>query len=106
MSSKPQTTKHGWIGKNEFKTCPSENLYVAQKNAWMEKDVMMIWAEISMSHDGSVIKAIQEIMDVEVTGDTYPGSCTSLCQPVSVQFNKPFKTNICQEWESWMLFEG
>jgi hypothetical protein len=51
----------------------------------------------------SVVQAIQEL-GVEVVH--IPGGCTSLCQPVDVGFNKPFKTNVRRDWESWMLFEG
>ena len=40
---------------------------------------------------GSVVQRIQEL-GVEV--QHIPGGCTSLCQPVNVGFNKPFKDRI------------
>jgi hypothetical protein len=51
----------------------------------------------------SVVQAIQE-MGVEVVH--IPGGCTSLCQPVDIGFNKPFKVRMREEWTAWMLFEG
>lgn len=120
-----KAAKNGRIEKNEFETYPSDHFYAAQKNAWMDEDVMLMWAEkvlkpyIKTAPDNvipllildsyrchmmsSVVQVIQE-MGVEVTH--IPGGCTSLCQPVDVGFNKPFKTNIRREWESWMLFDG
>ena len=35
-----------------------------------------------------------------------PGGCTSLCQPVDVGFNKPFKDRMRKQWLSWMITEG
>ena len=35
-----------------------------------------------------------------------PGGCTSLCQPVDVGFNKPFKDRVRRQWVSWMIAEG
>ena len=35
-----------------------------------------------------------------------PGRCTSLCQPVDVGFNKPFKDRVRQQWLSRMIAEG
>ena len=35
-----------------------------------------------------------------------PGGCTSLCQPVDVGFNKPFKDRVRRLWTEWMVSEG
>jgi hypothetical protein len=51
----------------------------------------------------SVVTRIQEL-GVEVMH--IPGGCTSLCQPVDVGFNKPFKDRIRRQWVSWMIAEG
>ena len=32
-----------------------------------------------------------------------PGGCTGLCQPVDVGFNKPFKTLMRKQWDTWMM---
>ena len=51
----------------------------------------------------SVVHRIQA-MGVEVVH--IPGGCTSLCQPVDVGFNKPFKDRVRQLWTEWMVTEG
>jgi len=35
-----------------------------------------------------------------------PGRCTSLCQPVDVCFNKPFKDRMRWQWINWMTNKG
>jgi DDE superfamily endonuclease len=35
-----------------------------------------------------------------------PGGCTSLCQPVDIGVNKPFKNRLRSEWQTWMINEG
>jgi hypothetical protein len=50
-----------------------------------------------------VVTRIQEL-GIEVKH--IPGGCTSLCQPVDVGFNKPFKDRIRRQWMSWMIAEG
>jgi hypothetical protein len=52
---------------------------------------------------GLVVQRIQEL-GVEVRH--IPGGCTSLCQPVDVGFNKPFKDRMRKQWLSWMIAEG
>ncbi len=52
---------------------------------------------------GSVVQRIQEL-GVEVRH--IPGGCTSLCQPVDVGFNKPFKDRMRKQWLSWMIAKG
>ena len=49
-----------------------------------------------------VVGKIQEL-GIEV--QHIPGGCTSLCQPVDIGVNKPFKNWICEQWESWMILE-
>ncbi len=34
------------------------------------------------------------------------GGCTSLCQPVDIGFNKPFKDRMRQQWVNWMINKG
>ena len=50
-----------------------------------------------------VVTKIQEL-GIEVK--RIPGGCTSLCQPVDVGFNKPFKDRVRRQWVSWMIAEG
>jgi hypothetical protein len=53
-----------------------------------------------MPYDASVVYKIQEL-DVEVKH--IPGRCTSLCQPVDVWFNKPFKFHVQKMWIKCMI---
>ncbi len=52
---------------------------------------------------GLVVQKIQEL-GVEVKH--IPGGCTSLCQPIDIDFNKPFKDCLWKLWISWMISKG
>ena len=115
----------GRIAKTEFATYPPNNQYHCQDAAWMDESVMIAWVDgplkvyVEQAPDGiipllildsyrchmmsSVVHRIQE-MGVEVLH--IPGGCTSLCQPVDVGFNKPFKDRIRRLWITWMIAEG
>ena len=115
----------GRIETKEFSTYPPNNQYHCQDAAWMDETVMLAWvvgplkAYVEQAPDGiipllildsyrchmmsSVVHRIQE-MGVEVLH--IPGGCTSLCQPVDVGFNKPFKDRIRRLWTTWMIEEG
>lgn len=116
---------NGRIAKEEIPTFTKDHFYACQKNAWMDERVMKQWVNVVLKPYvetapdhiipllildsyrchmmSSVVQCIQEL-GVEV--QHIPGGCTSLCQPVDVGFNKPFKTCIRRTWESWMIFEG
>ncbi len=51
----------------------------------------------------SVVQMIQEL-GVEVKH--IPGGCTSLCHPIGVGFNKPFKDRMRRQWINWMIAKG
>jgi hypothetical protein len=104
---------NGHIAKTEFATYPAPHPYPCQENAWMDKAVMLAWVDnilqlyVKMAPDdvmpllilnsyqchmmGLVVQTIQELR-VEVKH--IPGGCTSLCQPVDIGFNKPFKDHL------------
>jgi hypothetical protein len=104
---------NGKITRTELGSYPTTNHYCCQESAWMDKAVMVAWVKevlapyVAMALDhvipllildsycchmmGSVVQQIQEL-GVEV--QHIPGGCTSLCQPVNVGFNKPFKDRI------------
>jgi hypothetical protein len=51
----------------------------------------------------SVVYNIQELcIDVK----HIPGGFTSLCQPVDVEFDKPFKSHVQKMWIKWMIAKG
>ena len=104
---------------------PATHFYKCQVNAWMDKEVMIAWLNevlapyVTMAPDhvipvlildiyrchmmASVMQMIQEL-DMEV--QHIPGGCTSLCQPVDVGFNKPFKDRMRWQWINWMINKG
>ena len=49
---------------------------------------------------------VHRIQDLGIEVIHIPGGCTSLCQPVDVGFNKPFKDRIRRLWTEWMVAEG
>ncbi len=104
---------------------PTNHFYKCQEAAWMDEQVMITWVNkvlapyIAMAPDhvvpllildmcqchmmASVVQMIQEL-GVEV--QHIPGGCTSLCQPVDVAFNKPFKDWMQWQWLNWMINNG
>ena len=112
----------GRIEKREVPTYVKDILYGIQPNAWMDERMMLIWVQQVLKPYvkdvpigivpllfldsyrchmmGSVVTAIQEL-GVEV--EHIPGGCTSLCQPVDVGVNKPFKSRMRNLWEVWMV---
>jgi hypothetical protein len=112
----------GRIEKRDVPTYVKDLLYGVQPNAWMDERMMLTWVERLKPYVkeapngivpllfldsfrchmmGSVVNAIQEL-GVEVE-QHIPGGCTSLCQPVDVGVNKPFKSRMRNLWEAWMV---
>ncbi len=116
---------NGRITRSEFTTYPAGHHYCSQEAAWMDEQVMLAWVEevlapyVVMAPEdiipllildsyqchmmASVVSKIQEL-GVEVK--RIPGGCTSLCQPVDVGFNKPFKSRVQKMWINWMIAKG
>lgn len=46
---------------------------------------------------------VEQITALGVEVEHIPGGCTDLCQPVDIGVNKPFKHQIHQQWEQWMI---
>jgi hypothetical protein len=49
---------------------------------------------------------VNAIKDLGVEVEHIPGGCFSLCQPVDVGVNKPFKSRLRKLWEEWMISTG
>ena len=116
---------NGRIARKEFHDYPTIHHYRCQDNAWMDEEVMIAWVDAVLKpyvanapEDvipilildsyrchmmASVVTRIQEL-GIEVKH--IPGGCTSLCQPVDIGFNKPFKDRLRRQWLSWMIAEG
>jgi hypothetical protein len=115
----------GRIVKKELPNFNKECIYACQENAWMDEEIMLLWVEkvlkpyVAMCPDGivplifmdsfrchmmaNIVKACQ---DLGVQVEHIPGGCTYLCQPVDIGVNKPFKTQMRNLWENWMIDYG
>jgi hypothetical protein len=115
----------GHIAKKEFSTYPNTHFYKCQEAAWMDEEVMIAWVKevlapyVTTAPDHFVLilildmyrchmmsSVVQMIQELGVDMQHIPGGCTSLCQPVDVGFNKPFKDWMQKQWMSWMMNEG
>ena len=91
----------------------------------MDKTVMIVWVEkvlkpyvaIALDHIILILildmyqchmmaLVVQMIQELGVEVKHIPGGCTSLCQPVDVGFNKPFKDCMQRQWINWMIAKG
>jgi hypothetical protein len=103
---------NGRIMKTEFKcgAYPPTHFYKCQDAAWMDETVMIAWVNevlapyvatapyhvipiliLDMYRCHMMALVVQMIQELGVEVKHIPGGCTSLCQPVDVGFNKPFK---------------
>jgi len=115
----------GRIEKKEFTTYPNGHFYKCQENAWMDEEVMIAWVKdvlaqyvttapdhvvpiliLDMYRCHMMSSVVQMIQELGVEVQHIPGGCTSLCQPVDVGFNKPFKDRMRRQWINWMTNEG
>ena len=113
---------NGRIVQCEFLTYPEGMIYACQDNAWMDKRVMLMWVDMVLK---PYVDTVPENMVLLLFLDLYhchmmnsvvtnlgvelehiPGGCTSLCQPVDIGINKPFKAFLCKAWEKWMIDKG
>jgi hypothetical protein len=111
--------------KKEFSTYPNGHFYKCQEAAWMDKEVMITWVKevlapyvatapdhvvpiliLDMYQCHMMSSVVQMIQELGVEVQHIPGGCTSLCQPVDVGFNKPFKDRMRKQWMNWMMNEG
>jgi hypothetical protein len=46
---------------------------------------------------------MSKIQDLGVEVQHIPGGCTSLCQPIDIGVNEPFKNRLHSKWEKWMI---
>ncbi|KAI2512695.1 pogo transposable element with KRAB domain [Fragilaria crotonensis] len=117
--------RNGRIVQREFPNYENDMIYLCQQNAWMDEEAMIVWVEqvlrphIETAPAGilpilfldsyrchMMASVVGMIQDLGVEVEHIPGGCTSLCQPVDIGVNKPFKNRIRQQWEEWMIAEG
>jgi hypothetical protein len=117
--------RNGRIVQREFPNYDDDMVYLCQANAWMDEEAMMVWVDqVLRPHVESappgvlpilfldsyrchmMASVVSKIQDLGVEVEHIPGGCTSLCQPVDIGVNKPFKNRIRDQWEDWMIDEG
>ncbi len=103
---------NGRIVTKEFSSedYPTTHFYKCQDAAWMDDVVMITWVNevlvpyvataldhvvpiliLDMYQCHMMASVVQMIQELGVEVQHIPDGCTSLCQPVNVGFNKPFK---------------
>ena len=116
---------NGRIVQREFPMYPQCMIYACQDNAWMDERVMLMWVEMVLkpyvdtapqnmvpvlfldSYCCHMMNlAVNAIQDLGVEVEHILGGCTSLCQPVDIGINKPFKAFLRKALEKWMIDEG
>ena len=104
---------------------PSGVIVWFQKNGWIDVDLMKryikylndIWTNNKSSKVPIMIlyDSFSEHLEESIKKDfsnsgidlaVIPGGLTSICQPLDVAINKPFKDNLHKEWHLWMANGG
>ena len=118
-------TATGRIARTELSTYPAGAVYATQAKAWMDARCMEIWVSevlapyvaTAPAHITPIIfldsyrchmmpTVVSKMEDLGVEVQHIPGGCTSLCQPVDVGFNKPFKSRMTNLWNDFMVNTG
>ena len=116
---------NGRIVQHEFPMYPQGIIYACQDNAWMDERVMLMLVDMVLKpyvdtapedvvpilfldsyHCHMMNSVANAIQDLLVQVKHILGGCTSLCQPVDIGINKPFKAFLRKAWEKWMIDEG
>ena len=103
---------------------PQGMIYACQDNAWMDERVMLMWVDMILkpyvdtapedivtilfldSYRCHMMNSVgNAIQDLGVQVKHILGGYTSLCQPVDIGINKPFKAFLRKAWEKWMIDE-
>lgn len=117
--------RNGRIVQREFPSYSPDMIYLCQQNAWMDEEAMLVWVEqvlrphietaplgvlpilfLDSYRCHMMATVVSKIQELGVEVEHIPGGCTSLCQPVDIGVNKPFKNRLRRQWEEWMIGEG
>jgi len=108
------------LARDEKEKIPSGIIVWFQKNGWMDVNLMkdyidyfndnrfgdptmLVYDSFKGHLEGSVKNKFRES---NVYLAVIPGGLTSICQPLDVAINKPFKDNLRKEWHLWMASGG
>jgi hypothetical protein len=95
--------KNGWMDSDLMLKYVDFFNDVRLKNGTREEPAMLVYDSFKGHLEESVKKKFHESgIDLAVI----PGGLTSICQPLDVTINKPFKDNLRKEWHTWMANGG
>ncbi len=106
------------MGRDE--QVPSGVIVWFQENAWMDANLMIKYIDyfnsnrsraptmlVYDSFRGHLEESVKKkFHDSNIDLAVIPGGLTSICQPLDVAINKPFKDNLRKEWHLWMANGG
>jgi hypothetical protein len=95
--------KNGWMDSNlMLKYIDFFNDY-RSRNSTRRDSAMLVYDSFKGHLEESVKRKFRDSgFDLAVI----PGGLTSICQPLDVSINKPFKDNLHKEWHTWMAHGG
>ena len=95
--------KNGWMDSNLMLKYIDYLNDVRSKNGTQKDPAMLVYDSFKGHLEESVKRKFYESkFDLAVI----PGGLTSICQPLDVSINKPFKDNLRKEWHTWMASGG
>ena len=106
------------MGRDE--QVPSGVIVWFQENAWMDANLMINYIDyfnsnrsraptmlVYDSFRGHLEESVKKkFHDSNIDLAVISGGLTSICQPLDVAINKPFKDNLRKEWHLWMANGG
>ena len=100
---------------------PCELLVMVQEKGWVDESILMEWLEkVWFRRPGALLNpdsllvwdmfrvhlldsVKRKLQDKKTRQAVIPGGTTSILQPLDVCLNKPFKSNMRELWNDWML---
>ncbi|GBC39391.2 pogo transposable element with KRAB domain [Rhizophagus irregularis DAOM 181602=DAOM 197198] len=107
------------LGRGE--QIPSGVVVWFQENGWMDSKLMINYIDYYFNNNrsrdptmlvydsfrGHLEESVKaKFHDNNIDLAVIPGGLTSICQPLDVAINKPFKDNLRKEWHLWMANGG
>ncbi|GBC35010.2 pogo transposable element with KRAB domain [Rhizophagus irregularis DAOM 181602=DAOM 197198] len=93
-----------WFQENSWMDSKLMINYIDYFNNNRSRDPTMLVYNSFRSHLEESVKA--KFHDNNIDLAVIPGGLTSICQPLDVAINKPFKDNLRKEWHLWMANDG